>query len=148
MQLKNKSCVMGKMEKVGMIKWVLLETEAPCSTSFAWELWVILRASRKASHTVCLETEFTVCILQAIIYRHFLQQSLETFWPAYSLSYRGRGPGTFGTRCSSAALSGRLADARAPRCSHSHRRKKPLYFLYLPSASTLDYFTILPDQCD
>lgn len=30
-----------------------------------------------------LETEFTVYILQAITYRHFLQQSLETFWPLY-----------------------------------------------------------------
>lgn len=84
---------MGQMEKVGMIKWVLLETEAPFFTWFAWELWVIITAARKASHTVCLETEFTVGILQAIIFRYFLQKNPETFWPAHSLSHRGHGPG-------------------------------------------------------
>lgn len=95
---------------------------------------------------MCLETEFTVCILQAVTHRHFLQQSLGTFWPAQSVSHRGRGPGAFGTRCPSAALGGwhvpKLPAAR------SRAAGKNAVLPDLPSASTLDYFSILLDHCD
>lgn len=79
---------MDQMEKVGSVKWVSMETEAPCCPWVTWETWI--NASRKASHTVCLENKFTACILEV---RHFLQQSLETFRAASSLSHRGAGSG-------------------------------------------------------
>lgn len=79
---------MDQMEKVGSVKWVSMETQDPCCPWVAWETWI--NASRKASLTVCLENKFTACILEV---RHFLQQSLETFRAASSLSHRGAGSG-------------------------------------------------------
>lgn len=96
---------MDQMERAGSDKWVAMEKEAPCFPWVAWKTWI--SPSRKAS----LETEFTACMIQAIIFRHFLQQSLETFRTACSSSHRGAGAGP--------TLGGCLADARASICSHS-----------------------------
>lgn len=59
---------MGQIANLCIIKWVVLETEALFFTQFAWELWARISASRKPPHSICLENEFTECILPAITY--------------------------------------------------------------------------------
>lgn len=123
---------MGQMEKVGMIRWVLPETEAPFFTWFAWELWVIIRASRKASHTVCVFFQQlytgTFC---SNAWRHFGQHSL----------YK---PSRLWSWCFRHLLLFSCPEYLVGK-SHSSQlltftpQEKTLCLLYLPSATASDY---------